>query len=744
MSFNTSNIQADTFTGSVSLSAPIHYVAGIPISNNTGNLKLGDVDNAVVECLELESGTSVTAPLGEFDLVQTSGLISQAGLGESIQVSGSLNLSNYALNNVNSLTLANGATGSVNQVLSVGATGALFWKTDANDVANWATFPANSTVDFNTQSITGSYADGEGINVLTGLIMNNKGIGQASMVSGTACNFETVQTGRIYPYSQVGDQIFIDGFLNMQGYGIAGLDSITLANGEIGANGQVLSVTDGSLIWKDDSSGDVSQWATFDAVQDVNLNDNNIIGASNINTNIITTSNITSKDGANQPILIDGILNINNYGLQNVASLTVGGSLSGSENQVLSVDANGNLKWKDDSSGDVSQWATFDAVQDVNMNDFVLNSVGGISGSGGSINLLSGIDADNNNIGGVNVLECKRIECEYRPENTYYVSANGDDSYARGNIESPFQTIQQAITFAENYTGNNDYKYIVVLAGNYNENLTITKRIHLIGMATSPFSSSVGCAIGGSITINVGSNGGDLFNNAVNISGFLIGSQVSFVSTENSILNINDCYIYTDDNTSGRGLYFNPTCENSRLRITNSQIISGGSSGLDPLVEITKSSSVTMNNVIINSKGIQNVLKFSGTATCDSISNCRFISDTASAVAPEIVSITSTNSGTYTFSSCGFQYGSTTNKTANPTSSGIRCSPSSGNPRVVILYCSFFLLGTNTQQYAVEDANHAQPNQMIVLYYMNGASLQNAFAIHANNNQNKFQLQVVS
>jgi hypothetical protein len=33
---------------------------------------------------------------------------------------------------------------------------------------------------------------------------------------------------------------------------------------------------------------------------------------------------------------------------------------------------------------------------------------------------------------------------------------------------------------------------------------------------------------------------------------------------------------------------------------------------------------------------------------------------------------------------------------------------------------------------------------MIVLYYMNGASLQNAFAIHANNNQNKFQLNVVS
>jgi hypothetical protein len=647
MSFNTSNIQADTFTGSVSLSAPIHYVAGIPISNNTGNLKLGDVDNAVVECLELESETSVTAPLGEFDLVQTSGLISQAGLGEPIQVSGSLNLSNYALNNVNSLTLANGVTGAVNQVLSVGATGALFWKTDANDVENWATFPANSTVDFATQSITGSYADGEGINVLTGLIMNNKGIGQASMVSGTACNFETVQTGRIYPYSQVGEQIFIDGFLNMQGYGIAGLDSITLANGEIGTNGQVLSVNDGSLIWKDDSSGDVPQWATFDAVQNVNIN------------------------------------------------------------------------------------------------NFALNSVQSISGYDGEIVIKDGLNLQFKDIYTVNEINCERLLTQYRPYNTYYVSANAPTSDPRGTIEAPYNTIQLAIDVAES-NATNLYYYIVVLAGNYQENLTITKKVHLIGMGQSPYSSSVGCSISGSITINVGSNGGDMFNNAVNISGFLIGSQVSFVSTENSILNINDCFIYTDDNTSGRGLYFNPTCVNSRLRITNTIIQSGGSAGLDPLIEITSVSQTIMNNCYFSAKGLQNVLKFSGTATCDTINTVKFESGNAGANVPEIVSITSTNSGTYTFSNCGFLYGSTTNKTANPTSSGIRCSPSSGNPRVVILYCSFFLLGTNTQQYAVEDANHAQPNQMIVLYYMNGASLQNAFAIHANNNQNKFQLQVVS
>jgi hypothetical protein len=643
MSFNTSNIQADTFTGSVSLSAPIHYVAGIPISKNEGNLKLGDVDNAVVECLELESGTSVTAPLGEFDLVQTSGLISQAGLGEPIQVYGSLNLSNYSLNNVNSLTLANGATGAENQVLSIGATGALFWKTDtAGDVSQWATFPAVSTVNLGAQSLNGTYDKGEGINVITGLIMNNKSITGVS----------TLTTG------------FIQG-------------------------------TTGAFI---------------------NLKD-----LVNIEGNVA-----------------------GGFGIKNLETLSLLGGLTGTAGQVLAVGATGNLEWKDDATGDVSQWATFDAVQDVNINNFALNSVQSISGyDGNNILLNNTLDMNYNNITTITNINCEKLLCQYRPDKIYYVSSNGSNTSGLGNIEAPFLTIQHALDYV-NGDENNNYYYIIVLPGNYVENLTITKKVHLIGMATSPFSSSIGCSISGSITINVGSNGGDMFNNAVNISGFLIGSQVSFISTENSILNINDCFIYTDDNTSGRGLYFNPTCVNSRLRITNTIIQSGGSAGLDPLIEITSVSQTTMNNCYFSAKGLQNVLKFSGTATCDTINTVKFESGNAGANVPEIVSITATNSGTYTFSNCGFLYGSATNKTANPTSSGIRCSPSSGNPRVVILYCSFFLLGTNTAQYAVEDANHAQPNQMIVLYYMNGASLQNAFAIHANNNQNKFQLQVVS
>lgn len=386
------------------------------------------------------------------------------------------------------------------------------------------------------------------------------------------------------------------------------------------------------------------------------------------------------------------------------------------------------------------------------------------SGIGGSITLNGSFNMNNYGITGADVISgntlkntnnsfnvdasgnitANSLNLTYQLQNVYYVSPNGNDTSGTGSINNPYQTIQKAVDIATALTiSDNVYRYILVQAGNYNENLSITSKINIIGLGTSPFSTSVGCVISGSININVSQNGSDMFNNCVNISGLLIGSLVSFVSTKNSILNIENCYLYSDDNVSGRALYFNPTALDSRLRITNTQIISGGNQGLDPLVEITKGSSTTMNNVIINSKGEQYVMMFSGTATCDNINNCKFVSDVNSSTAPPIVGISATNSGTYTFTNCGFIYGSTISK-AGALSTGIRSFPASGNPRIIILYCSFFLLGTTTQQYAVADQNHMTPYQIVCLYYMNNASLNNAFAINANNNQNKFQLQIVS
>lgn len=543
MSFNTSNLYADT------ISANIHYVEGIPLSNNSGNLKLGDNNNSVVECLELQANAQLSTPLATITGLSIDNMVPYSGVGGSITLNGSLNFNNYGITGASSL----------------------YTSTDINT-------PRVNFVNGNNAP----YLFGAGNEIWCSSVLN---------VSNT---IQTNEGLSLYPIG--GNAVF---------------------EGNVSEN-YIKSYTGAEL----------SGWGSISG---------------------------------------DTIKNTNNS---------------------FNVDASGNVN--------------------------------------------------------ANNIYCNKLLSTYQSIYIYYVSPNGDDVNGSGSINNPYQTIQKAVDVATALTiADNTYRFVMVQAGSYNENLNITSKINIIGLGTSPFSSSVGCEIGGSININVSQNGSDMFNNCVNISGFLIGSLVSFNSSANSILNIENCYLYSDDNTSGRALYFNPTSNNSRLRLTNTLIVSGGSQGTDPLVEITKESLVTINNVLMNSKGIQNVMMFSGTATCDTINNCKFVSDVNSALAPEIVAITSTNSGTYTFTNCGFLYGSSINKTS-PSSSGIRSSTTAGNPRIVILYCSFFLLGTTIQQYAVLDANHSTNKQIICLYYMNGASPSNAFAINANNNQNKFQLQVVS
>jgi hypothetical protein len=180
------------------------------------------------------------------------------------------------------------------------------------------------------------------------------------------------------------------------------------------------------------------------------------------------------------------------------------------------------------------------------------------------------------------------------------------------------------------------------------------------------------------------------------------------------------------------------------LRLTNCQIVSGGSSGLDPLLEITKIGQVIMNNCTLTAKGAQNCLKFSGTATCDTIANCKFESSTTSQTAPAIVLINTSGSNTFSFGQSIFSYSSTANKTASPSSSGICANSSAGNPNIVAVNCFFALAGTNGSNFAIQDLQHGTPQTAIVLYGGNFATLGNTSAIRGSNNTTKFQLQTVS
>jgi hypothetical protein len=224
----------------------------------------------------------------------------------------------------------------------------------------------------------------------------------------------------------------------------------------------------------------------------------------------------------------------------------------------------------------------------------------------------------------------------------------------------------------------------------------------------------------------------------------LLASTVNYSSSYDGMLNIENCYLYTNDDEEGYAIRFNPVSPDGRLRITNSLIVSGGVDGVEPLINIFKASSLTMNNCQLTAKGLQTCLRFSETATCDTINYCKFTNTNTSASVPALCEVVSTNSGLYTWANCGFVYSSSTNKSANVNASGILSNPSSGNPNIVSIYNSFFLAGTvNPQNHVIQDLKTGTANQYICVFFSNNASLGNANGIRGTNNTNKFQLQNV-
>lgn len=336
-----------------------------------------------------------------------------------------------------------------------------------------------------------------------------------------------------------------------------------------------------------------------------------------------------------------------------------------------------------------------------------------------------------------------------KPSLEYWVSPNGNNIDALnngGSLENPWQTIGACLNYVEGLTAvDNKYRTINVLDGNYNENLTINYKVYIKGNGSTGQSASVACSISGTVNVLVANNGGDMFNNGVYLSGLLIDGKVTNNSTANAILSLENCYIYTADDASGQGLVHQPSSTNSRLRLWNTQIISGGVNGISPLLEVSSVGQVSMNYCNLSAKGVQSCLLLSNTATCDSINNCKFEnSSTASNVQP-ITKITANVSGTYTFTNCGFIYSSSTNKSANQNASGILNQNSIGNNTVITLYNTFLLAGTTrNDNFAVQDLNHTSPTQMICLYGNSGASPNNAFAIHGTPNASKFQMEIVS
>jgi hypothetical protein len=337
---------------------------------------------------------------------------------------------------------------------------------------------------------------------------------------------------------------------------------------------------------------------------------------------------------------------------------------------------------------------------------------------------------------------CEQLIPNYKPERVLWVSPNNTYATPNGSYENPYTTIQAAINYAESVY-NNTYWYINVMPGTY-AGFTVTKKVFIKGVApSSPDGCSVGCQINSQVNISVDANGGDMFNNQVSISGFLITDEISCDSgnTANSMLNISDCYLYNDSG-SGRSIHYNPDSADGRLLLFNNRIVNQSSGGTSPLIEVSKGMMKAAQCVCL-SAGLANVLRLNGTSRVDSIVQCSFTSTSASAVLPAIIELSGTGV-VFTFSQCAFIYTSSTNKSANPNSSAILCSSATTQPTVIISYNSFFLAGTTGANFALQDNNFGNARQAIVLYFSNNASLANASAIRGTPGVSKFSLQAVA
>jgi len=626
---------------------------------------------------------------------------------------------------------------------------------------------------------------------------------EAVIIQSDSVNTDSIFTSALNPTIDTTD-ITVNGNLDFSNINnLLNVNSMTVGTGA-GVENQVLSLDSNlNLVWKNDASSDVSQWSTYPAVSDVEVGINkvnfNTINLQYDSEELVCSGNLTANylysrtdfgaagsfyntgniaqlcrtDATNKDVLkINKLTNLvstetdaNLEGFNNISSESVSTKniiipdSTPSTGQVIKYNGSG-IEWANDTNTP-ADWSQYPAQQNVDMNTFSLDNVGAITMSSAlncnQINPLEGftelsltadlnmvshrLDADIGNFTGK--VSVASLFPTYIQQNTLYVSSNGSDTN-NGSFEAPVKTIQRAIQYAES-AYDNTYWYINIGAGVYTENITITKKMFLKGMAPSNSDGcSVGCQIAGDITISMDSNDGDMQNNQVSLSNLLITGEIicNSASTARSVLTITDCYLYNDSG-SGSMIHYNPNASDGRVRIYNSKIINQSVSGNQATIHISKGM-LKMQLCEISGSSDVNILKLDGTARVDSVVLCSFTSNTASTTAASIVELSGTGN-VYTFSQNAFIYTSSANKSASVNSCAILCNSATTQPTVILTYNSFFLGGTsNLTNFVLQDANFGNARTAIILYFSNNANLNNAYQLKGSAGVNKFSLQNVA
>jgi hypothetical protein len=469
--------------------------------------------------------------------------------------------------------------------------------------------------------------------------------------------------------------------------------------------------------------GDVADWATFPAKQNVDLSANAINNVSAIN--VLTNTAITSAgslliitDGANLSLAADNGGNISmgtgNQGDISIQTSGAGNDLSlAGDTTNISAQVAMNLTT---ATGNTTIQAT--NIINTAATDFTASATTGSSGinaqvdvslyaATGNINLvadsgdvivqdsvlnmnthkITNLVAGTANTDAVNFQQLTTVVTS-KDSTEFYVSDNGSDVTGNGSFFAPFLTIQKAITQAELISSAANVCVIQVASGHYNENLTFLKGYIIVNGALSSQTGNEVVELTGSVSIAVtGAN--DLFNRQVTFQGFNFttgpGQAITDTSTSSHTVTFQDCkaFVYQQFFVS------TATCPDMRLYITNVEVSQTYLLSAFPVI-VTNVGLAEFERLDVSCVGNVTAIVVGGTSVLNRLSLSTLDATNAATTLLPLLSITSSTTATHSLGNVAFAFQSAVAKTAT----NAMFIGSSINTAIIMLNCVFTLTGT--------------------------------------------------
>lgn len=537
-----------------------------------------------------------------------------------------------------------------------------------------------------TMRNAGTIADVQSITMTGSGIVS--GVQSLSLTGTAGITGVATINGVAYP-PPVGDVADWSTFPAKQNVDISGYEINNVNNISMPANGTIISA--GQLSIFADTSGGNLNLAT-NGGGNVNIGTGNAgdifietVGAGN---NLSLAGDTTTVTAPVQLNLNAPIIDVYGADVQNVSNITNEGTnlLTVQSTVNLIVSAETNLTLVSDSADVTVQGQTGVSVYAATGNVNLTADSGEVIVQDSALNMnthkITNLTAGTAGTDAVNL-----TQLTFRDSTEFYVSSQGSNAN-NGSILAPFLTIQAAITAAEAISSAALVCVINVASGHYTENLTFNKGYVVLNGTLQSQTGNEVCEITGSISIAcAGAN--DVFNRQVTFQGFNItcgaGQSITDTSTSSHTVTFQDC------KCSANSVFFNSTttAPDMRFYLTNVEVSQTSAAATLPVIS-TNVGLLEFERLDMTIDGNAIGVLVGGTSVLSRFSLSTLESTNTAATLLPLLSITSTTTSTHSFGNIAFAFTSATAKTATNAvyiNSGI-------NTAIIMLNNVFTLTGT--------------------------------------------------